>query len=991
MSTRREQEGERINGFELTGRSILGGIAWAIWISCLFAANRSALGQVIDCKAEFYPGQVIVRFQPGTTAAARGSVHAAVGALRVLKEFDKFAGLQLVEVTPGQEKNVVAAYRKQAGVKYAEPDYLLHLAAESTAQLWGMHNAGQTIQCGDQCSNYPHVDPHPTSDPGTSNADINAMDAWGIWEGDEQMLIGVVDTGIEYWHDDLRDNMWANSGEDLNHNGRVDGTYQCPTPNGDFNCYDDDQNGCVDDVVGCNFWYNPPNGNVKDTDAYGGHGTHVAGTIAARSGNGIGIVGVNWKAKLVSLPIFDATQTCAIQSLAIEAVQYAIRMNIRVTNHSYGGPDQCQGLCDVFDEARTQIQGGHIAVAAAGNYPDFYWHDNDTRAFFPASCPQENVIAVAAVDNDFNVPAFSHYGASSVDVAAPGDNIYSTLKNNQYGFKYGTSMATPHVTGVVALVWSRFDDWDWLQVKNRIHDTVRPAWSLHQNGPTPVAWGGVVDAYRAIKWDCGGVCSNPLCMGTPPACTDIGPDCNKNCILDECDIASGESCDQDGNLIPDECNACCRGGEFCENRLAEHCIDPTDVFYEGVTCDDCTCGVGHCCSGDTCCEWVTGCECVLGRGTSRSDVFSCQPDPCVTGACCSASGCTVGLKSACGGVWYPGANCAGIPDVCQKNKGDSCPRGTIDVSAVIQSAPPNGVVDARYPHLPNLPNDPSARRGIGNPSGPSIDQIKIKLVDHPAITYAPECWCLCETAPDPLLGCNSIQAVSYLGQGIYQLTLHHPITAGETTTIGYVHSNEFMRYISHPANVNGDTASASADILDLIDFLNGVKTLPWGIYSCDIDRSALCAPADILAEIDLLNGASGFRVWNGTPKPPIAPCPMAAGCPSGQSACGGSGLEAMAIGAPTGDLSTEAAAVAASGNDYFADWFVKYVTTTVPQNAAAEADFRLIVDALTKWCVAHFSEEERGALANRLSSAVTVATSPVGSELAAAAAGSIAP
>lgn len=471
-----------------------------------------------------------------------------------------------------------------------------------------------------------------------------------------------------------------------------------------------------------------------------------------------------------------------------------------------------------------------------------------------------------------------------------------------------------------------------------------------------------MDAYRAIKWDCDGVCSNPLCMGTPPACTDIGPDCNKNCILDECDIASGESCDQDGNLIPDECNACCTGSESCENRLAEHCIDWSQVYYEGVTCDECTCGVGTCCTGDACCDWVNDCECALARGTISLHYF-CTSGLCSTGACCTSNTCTVGAESACTGVWYPGAMCAGFPDICQKNNTDACPRGTIDTLAVIPSAPPNGVVDARYPHLPNLPNDPLARRGIGYPGGPAIDQIKIKLIDpghaNPTSANSPECWCLCETAPDSLTGCNSIQAVSHLGDGVYQLTLDHPIPAGETTTIGYVHSNEFMRYISHPANVNGDTASASADILDLIDFLNGVKTLPWGIYSCDIDRSALCAPADILTEIDLLNGASGFRVWNGTPKPPIAPCPMAAGCPSGQSACGGSGLEAMAIGAPTGDLSTEAAAIAASGNDYFADWFVKYVTTTVPQNASADADFQLIVDALTKWCVAHFRRLSR--------------------------------
>ena len=468
---------------------------------CFVAGNTDVLAQVPDCTAEFYPGRVIVRFQPGTTAAARGNAHAAAGALRVLEEIDTFQGLQLVEVTPGQEKNVVAAYRNQAGVKYAEPDYLLHLAAESTTQLWGLHNDGQTIQCGTKCSGYPPV----TSDPGTANADIDAIEAWGIWKGDEEILIGVVDTGIDYTHDDLKDNMWTNPGEcpggpgtcqpgDLNadncpgacgvdEDGDLkkdeDSKGRQPGESGYNNdlVADDDENGCNDDFHGCNFWPPTPNGDVSDTDAYGGHGTHVAGTIAARGGNGTGVVGVNWKARLVSLPIFFY-QPCSTQLQVIKAMQYCIHNNIKVSNHSYGGTSQCEGFCDVFGEVRDQIVGGHIAIAAAHNYPQQEERNNDLVSIYPASCPQENIIAVAAVDNDFMVPQFSHYGRYSVDVGAPGANVYSTLRYNRYDFLSGTSMATPHVTGVVALVWSRFDLWDWSRVKNRVLNTVRPVRAL---------------------------------------------------------------------------------------------------------------------------------------------------------------------------------------------------------------------------------------------------------------------------------------------------------------------------------------------------------------------------------------------------------------------------------------------------------------------------------------------------------------------------------
>lgn len=178
--------------------------------------------------------------------------------------------------------------------------------------------------------------------------------------------------------------------------------------------------------------------------------------------------------------------------------------------------------------------------------------------------------------------------------------------------------------------------------------------------------------------------------------------------------------------------------------------------------------------------------------------------------------------------------------------------------------PPNGVVDARQP---NTPRDSLPRQGIGTEDEPIVVAL------DPPVTDAAHCFNLCETAADQLLGANYIVSVSGSGTGQYKIVLHHAITAGAVTTIQYKGGGSYVEFTSHPANVNADSAAAPSDILRVIDYINGVATSPWGIYSEDVDRSNLLGPPDILRVIDLLNGAGVFASWLNSPLPLNTSCP----------------------------------------------------------------------------------------------------------------------
>ena len=268
--------------------------------------------------------------------------------------------------------------------------------------LWGLNNTGQT--------------------GGGFDADIDAAEAWDVEQGSDAVVVAVIDTGIDYNHQDLAANMWRNAGE-IAGNG-----------------IDDDLNGFVDDVYGYDFINN--DGNPMDDNS---HGTHVAGTIGAVGNNNLGIVGVSHEVSLMALK-FLGSDGSGWTTDAARAVDYAVSMGADIMNASFGGV----GFSSVMNDALNRAnQAGVLFVAAAGND---YGNNNDLSPHYPSSYDVPNVVAVAATDHRDQLAWFSNYGSTSVDLAAPGVNVLSTIPGNSYASYDGTSMATPHVAGAAALL-----------------------------------------------------------------------------------------------------------------------------------------------------------------------------------------------------------------------------------------------------------------------------------------------------------------------------------------------------------------------------------------------------------------------------------------------------------------------------------------------------------------------------------------------------------
>jgi len=254
---------------------------------------------------------------------------------------------------------------------------------------------------------------------GTVDADIDAPEAWGVITGSSSVVVAVIDTGVDYNHPDLAANIWTDP---------ATGYHGYDYANGDSNPMDDH-----------------------------GHGTHCAGTIGAVGNNGIGIVGVNWNVKIMPLKFLTASGS-GYTSNAILAIQYANSHGAHVISNSWGGGGYSQALKDAIDVSSA------VVVCAAGNSGI----NTDTSPHYPSAYTSSNIIAVAATDNRDALASFSNYGLTSVDVAAPGVSIYSTYPGGQYKYMSGTSMATPHVAGVAALVKAAVPTYTAAQIKKAI-------------------------------------------------------------------------------------------------------------------------------------------------------------------------------------------------------------------------------------------------------------------------------------------------------------------------------------------------------------------------------------------------------------------------------------------------------------------------------------------------------------------------------------------
>ncbi|MFG0274062.1 MAG: S8 family serine peptidase [Phycisphaerales bacterium] len=397
----------------------------------------------------FLPGSVLVKFRDDAVDASRTNARLAVAG-RTAQAYRIVRGLERLEIGMNVDQ-AVALLRAMPSVEYAEPDYIYRTSAttpndEFFGLQWGMHNVGQDIRGAS----------------GTPDADIDMIEAWDIATGDPNFVIAVIDSGVQWDHPDLDANIWTNSGE-IAGNG-----------------IDDDGNGYVDDVRGWDFYDN--DNNPDDAD---GHGTHVAGTIGAEGNNGIGVAGVMWSCKIMPLrfigPFGGAT------SDAISAIEYAVDNGATISNNSWGGGAFSTALRDTIASAGAS---GHLFVAAAGNGGQ----NADVNPEYPAAYNLDNIISVANMANDDTLWGTSTYGATTVDLGAPGNDIASTYNGSSYVWLGGTSMASPHVAGVAALVWSQNPGWSWSDVKNQILGTVRPVASI--KGLTVT--GGMLNAYAAL-------------------------------------------------------------------------------------------------------------------------------------------------------------------------------------------------------------------------------------------------------------------------------------------------------------------------------------------------------------------------------------------------------------------------------------------------------------------------------------------------------------
>ena len=345
------------------------------------AEDAGAVGRASE--ARFAEGEVLVRFDRGVSATSAGAAHSSVGS-RVARTYSIVDGLHLARLRPGTSvEEAVAAYEAMPGVIYAQPNYIKTITAmpddTGFGELWGLHNTGQN--------------------GGTVDADIDAPEAWDRTTGSSDVIIAVVDTGVDYEHPDLAGNMWVNPGE-IPDNG-----------------IDDDGNGYVDDVHG----WDAVNGDGDPMDD-NGHGTHCVGTIGGVGDNGLGVTGVNWDVSIMAVKMLDASGSGTTAD-ALECFEYIDAAGAHLSSNSWGG-------WYPFDQAEYDAIAAvdKLFVFAVGNDGVFI---EGSSTFLPAGYDLPNILSVGATDNKDLPASFSNRGATRVDVFAPGEMILSTVPGDR--------------------------------------------------------------------------------------------------------------------------------------------------------------------------------------------------------------------------------------------------------------------------------------------------------------------------------------------------------------------------------------------------------------------------------------------------------------------------------------------------------------------------------------------------------------------------------
>lgn len=411
------------------------------------------------------PHELLVQFKSGVSSNLQSSSLASVGGT-VLQSLQRLPGgapnlngVQRIKLPDSVALDAaISTLKSNPNVKYAEPNWIYQPSVVSNdpvyliqSQMWGMYSDDSPVSAGPA---------------GTTNQfGSQAEEAWNTgYTGDRNVVVGVIDEGIQFSHPDLVNNVWTNPYDP------VDGI-------------DNDGNGYVDDIHGWDFWFND---NSVDDGPADDHGTHVAGTIGAEGGNGQGVVGVNWKTTMISTKFLGPSG--GVTSGAVQALDYLVDLktrhgiNIVATNNSWGGGGFSQAFLDAIVRAAN---AGILFVAAAGNAGV----NNDTSSSYPSnynttlnganSASYDSVIAVASLTSTGAKAGSSSYGLKNVDLGAPGDTIASTVPTSSYAYYSGTSMATPHVTGAIALYATYQPGATASSIRNAVLSTVTPTASMN--------------------------------------------------------------------------------------------------------------------------------------------------------------------------------------------------------------------------------------------------------------------------------------------------------------------------------------------------------------------------------------------------------------------------------------------------------------------------------------------------------------------------------
>ena len=420
------------------------------------AQDGKVRGSAVDFRLN---PEVLVIYEEGQAEEARQRAEAA--GYEVLEDYEPGHFLRCVPqegVAIARALFNVPQIAASDAVQVIEPNYIVSIPRPP-----GEQPEVQAADRGFRRGGKPEAQAATPDDPRFSElwgmSNIHAPVAWGAVH-ETPVVVGVIDTGVDYEHEDLADNMWKNPGES------GDGK--------ETNGEDDDGNGIADDVFGAKFENGVGSGDPMDDNE---HGTHCAGTIGAVGNNGKGVVGVNWTVQIMALKFLTASGSGTTND-AIRCIDYAIAqkengVNLKVLSNSWGGGGRSQALADAITRAE---QAGILFVAAASNDGE----DNDEFSNFPSNYPNENVLAVAAINPSDGLAPFSNFGATTVDIGAPGVDILSTVPDNGYEEFNGTSMATPHVAGAAALALNHPEhrNKSAVEIKGLLMSKARPLSSL---------------------------------------------------------------------------------------------------------------------------------------------------------------------------------------------------------------------------------------------------------------------------------------------------------------------------------------------------------------------------------------------------------------------------------------------------------------------------------------------------------------------------------